>query len=509
MNMSEISRLQLRGIQILVIASWVATMLRFAGGLAIGADTAFLVLLLGAASNAAPTLMLVRRRHDFSARMVVGTLAAIQPALTVFTLNGHPWQMDAHMYFFVALAALAILCDWRPIVLASALIAVHHLVLQYLAPAWIFTGGGNLGRVMVHAVAVVLQCAILSYLTLQLRRLIAGQDIAREQSEQLAHVADGRRADAESAMAAIRQAEEREAAERTRREALEANAAAVRREDMQAMARAFEQSVAGVVAGVSQAAAELDHSAQSLNDLAHRASRDLLDTSETAKRSSTAAEALAGGIEQLSLSIAAIAASADDQARLSGDARHISRSGETAIRALAERADEIGGFAQSIHEIASRTNLLALNATIEAARAGDVGRGFAVVAHEVKQLANQASGATDEIRTLSGSVQGGATTARSALTDIADTVTALASAAEAIRGAVDSQRDTATAIENTARNTASDVLQMADRIHSVARSASDTEQLSERVSAAATGLSRSAGDLQRATERFVGQLLAA
>ena len=39
------------------------------------------------------------------------------------------------MYFFVALAALAVLCDWQPLVLASALIAIHHLTLEWIAPA--------------------------------------------------------------------------------------------------------------------------------------------------------------------------------------------------------------------------------------------------------------------------------------------------------------------------------------------------------------------------------------
>ena len=146
-DIAEIDRLQLRGIQILVIASWIATILRLLGGTAIGDHDVLLTLVLGVAANAAPTLMLVRRRHDLAARLVVGTLAAIQPALSVFTMTGHPWQMDGHMFFFVALAALTIMCDWRPIVLASALIALHHLVLQYLAPSWIFTGSGNLTRV--------------------------------------------------------------------------------------------------------------------------------------------------------------------------------------------------------------------------------------------------------------------------------------------------------------------------------------------------------------------------
>jgi len=310
-------------------------------------------------------------------------------------------------------------------------------------------------------------------------------------------------------MAAMRAAEARERAERTRREALERETAKTLREETLAVAAAFQASVADVVDTVSQSATDLDRSALTLNDLARRASAELSETVRIASQASDTAASLATDVHDLSTSILAIAASVDQQARLSDDARNVSASGESAVHTLSDKAGSIGDFAQSIYEIAARTNLLALNATIEAARAGDVGRGFAVVAHEVKQLAGQASGATEQIRSLAGTVAGGASVAHDALAEIASTVAEVAGAAEAIRLEVDRQRHSARAIEGTARDTAQGAIEMADRIGAVAAVAGDTEHLSGRVSDAAAGLSRTARALQQATERFVEQLRSA
>jgi len=472
LSSAELDAFRLKGIGILVVSAWVCVLCLAVTGWAMRTSNLSVVIGVAAFANVVPTFMVVQRRHDLTARLLAGTLCSVYPALGVYLLHGSPWQIDGHMYFFVGLAALVVLCDWRPIALAATMVAVHHFLLEFVIPGWVFDGTGNGNRVFIHVVAIGLEFIVLAYVTRQLRALMVRQDVARIESTRLATEAIEGRTRLEEAMASTQAAEQRGAQERKLREEAESEAASLRRREMLALADAFQSSIAEIVIIVGSASTDLEGSAQSLADLAHRASGRTAKTAVAASQSSTEADELARRLYDLSASVISIAASVDQQVDLSTSARSRSITGHSTVLALGERIAAIGGSADSIQRISARTNLLALNATIEAARAGLAGRGFAVVANEVKQLAGQVHDATGEIRIMAGSVQTGADLVHHALAEISAMVDEFALATDSIRDEVARQRHTAAAIEHSANASAisanSMALELADILEVVA-----------------------------------------
>jgi methyl-accepting chemotaxis protein len=131
------------------------------------------------------------------------------------------------------------------------------------------------------------------------------------------------------------------------------------------------------------------------------------DLSSRTEQQVASLEQIAASIRQLNTTVQQSAENAGQATQLSVAARTAAESGgevaNTAIKAMGEieqSSRKISDIVGMIDEIAFQTNLLALNAAVEAARAGEAGRGFAVVAGEVRTLAQRASQASKEIKTL-------------------------------------------------------------------------------------------------------------
>lgn len=369
----------------------------------------------------------LRGTRGFS--VLVATCLMLFSAIMIQAQMG---RIEMHFHIFGALAFIIVYRDWLPVVVAAAVITVHHLLLTALQlgevsiaglPIMIYNYGCSWSIAFLHAAFVVFEAIVLIFLAwrLSLERAVTHQmrDVVDEVgdsgnlSARLDVGYDDPSVEAfnrlmsqfEGVVAQVKALVERlkVASETLSSSSAQTNEAMeTQREQMEQAASATEQ--------MSQSVHEVAENAQQTSETAQNATTQAMQGKEQVEAASGITEATNESMGQASM----------------------------AVNELHQRVADINAAVGSINDISDQTNLLALNAAIEAARAGEHGRGFAVVADEVRNLSRKTQDFTKQIQEVIQRLEDESNKALAAIdmgsTRSGETTTAVHAVGEAISG---------------------------------------------------------------------------
>ena len=296
-------------------------------------------------------------------------------------------------------------------------------------------------------------------------------------------------------------------------------------------------SLRDMIRDIAEGVDTLSSSSTELSAISHQMATGAEQTSEKSNTVSTAAEemsanmtSVAAAAEQASTNVTMVATASEEmtatiseisqntEKALSITEKAVSeaQSASDTVDQLGKAAREIGKVTESITEISEQTNLLALNATIEAARAGDAGKGFAVVANEIKELAKQAAGATDEIKRKIEGIQNSTDGTVKQIDQISRVINEVNEIVSIIATAVEEQSVTTRDIAGNVAQAAQGIQEVTENVAQsstvateIARDIADVNEAaqemtnsSSQVNLSAENLSRLAEQLKAMTEQF-------
>ena len=243
--------------------------------------------------------------------------------------------------------------------------------------------------------------------------------------------------------------------------------------ELGAMIRQLERAANSVAGGAEATAA-------TLADIRTRTDALTGRTSAAQSTASTFAEAA----QKFTQSAQGIGAQVREAGKLADEASAAAQEARANVDRLRESSAAIGNVVNLIAQIARQTTLLALNSTIEAARAGAAGKGFAVVATEVKALAVQTQGATEEISRKIDALQRDAAGSADAVHRISQAIEAIRPVFDTVNGAVAEQNATTSEVSGNAASASEFIISVGESAAEIDAATKAAETHGENVASA-------------------------